>query len=279
MERDGVRCWDDQVDSPANRERPDERHDRERHGEHPEAEVRRRHVVGRSVVILIEEAEASCEDEQRGGDHQTANPPDRSQLLASQSTHFESHPCMSIASPAPAESPPNILNSRGSLGPAHAKSSESMGHERHSRGARSAPHSRERRPSTVRGASVSSEVLRCFADPSAGCLAEAGAGDLLRSLPLLATGLGEVPGRRASPNQDGQESQRSSHDPAHRRRPARGGRCHRAAATRRGEGPSATGESVGQSERSSPSTLTRRARTQPRPASKPPRNTREPTAT
>ena len=78
MERDGVRWCDGQVDSPANREQPNVRHDRERHGEHPEAAVRRRYV-GRAVVILIEEAEASCEGEQRGSHHQAANPPDLSQ--------------------------------------------------------------------------------------------------------------------------------------------------------------------------------------------------------
>jgi hypothetical protein len=79
MERDAVRCWGGHVDSPTNRERQDERHDPERHGEHPEAEVRRRHVAGRAVVILIEEAEASCEREQRGSHRQAANPPDLSQ--------------------------------------------------------------------------------------------------------------------------------------------------------------------------------------------------------
>ncbi|HSD31033.1 MAG TPA: hypothetical protein VLB49_03925 [Gemmatimonadales bacterium] len=70
MERHYVRRCDGQVDSPANRERPDERHDGERHSEHSEAEVRVRHVAGRAIVILIiEEAKACCEDEQRGDHH------------------------------------------------------------------------------------------------------------------------------------------------------------------------------------------------------------------
>lgn len=89
MERHCEKRYGRQVDSPAYRDRPDERHDRERHGEHSEAQVRQRRVASRAVVILIEEAEASCEGEQRGGDHQTADPPDPSQLLAPHGTHLD----------------------------------------------------------------------------------------------------------------------------------------------------------------------------------------------
>jgi hypothetical protein len=99
MERHCVRRCDGQADSPPNRARPDERHDRERHSEHSEAEVRPRRVAGRAVMILIEEAEAGCKGEQRGGHHQAANPPHLSQLLAPHMTHLEPHFCMSIASP------------------------------------------------------------------------------------------------------------------------------------------------------------------------------------
>jgi hypothetical protein len=114
MERHCVRRCDRQVDSPADCERPDERHDRE-HGKHCQAQLRRRHVAGGAVVILIEEAKASCEGEQRGGDHQAANPPDGSPLPALHGTHLELHLCMSTANPAFSGSPRNIPNSRGSL--------------------------------------------------------------------------------------------------------------------------------------------------------------------
>jgi hypothetical protein len=138
MEGDGVRCWDDQVDSPANRERPDERHDRERQGEHPEAEIRRRHVAGRAVVILIEEAEASCEGEQRGSHHQAANPPDLSQLLTPHGTHLEPHLCMSIASPGASSTAAEHTEFAWFPDPGTPSPENPMGHERHS-GART-PH-------------------------------------------------------------------------------------------------------------------------------------------
>ena len=75
MERNGVSCRERRNDSPARGEQPDERHDRERHSQHAEAEVRRRDAATRSVLALIEEAEARRQGKKGNGDHRAPRPP------------------------------------------------------------------------------------------------------------------------------------------------------------------------------------------------------------
>lgn len=87
MERDRAGCCDEKVDGPPSSQQSGQRYDRQRHGEHPEAEVRRRHLATSAVSVQIEETEARRQGQQGNRNRRAREPPGFSQLADSQRSH------------------------------------------------------------------------------------------------------------------------------------------------------------------------------------------------